>query len=173
MSTTQTTAYKILLVGEGGVGKTAFIKRCKKNYFEQAYKPTLGAHVSPIISGSGSSDETFHMWDIAGQIIAPGDHLYAKADAAIIMYDVTSKLTFKSLQKWRSRIEKTCGDIPIITLGNKVDCEKTPAVVRRRMSENADEIREFHLPHYDISVKDDYNLDKPFLELRRMLLNED
>lgn len=92
------------------------------------------------------------------------------ADAAIIMFDVTSRLTYKNVPRWYTDIRKVCPDIPIVLCGNKAD--SSPREVP------AKQINEFihntlALPYYDISVKSNYNYEKPFIHLLRLLCNDE
>ena len=59
--------WKLVLVGDGGVGKTTFVKRHKTGEFEKKYVPTLGAEVNPIDFVTGRGKILFNVWDTAGQ----------------------------------------------------------------------------------------------------------
>ena len=59
--------WKLVLVGDGGVGKTTFVKRHKTGEFEKKYVPTLGAEVNPIDFVTRKGRILFNVWDTAGQ----------------------------------------------------------------------------------------------------------
>ncbi len=59
--------WKLVLVGDGGVGKTTFVKRHKTGEFEKKYVPTLGAEVNPIDFVTKKGRILFNVWDTAGQ----------------------------------------------------------------------------------------------------------
>lgn len=59
--------WKLVLVGDGGVGKTTFVKRHKTGEFEKKYVPTLGAEVHPIDFVTNKGRIIFNVWDTAGQ----------------------------------------------------------------------------------------------------------
>ena len=59
--------WKLVLVGDGGVGKTTFVKRHKTGEFEKKYVPTLGAEVNPIDFVTKRGRILFNVWDTAGQ----------------------------------------------------------------------------------------------------------
>ncbi len=63
------------------------------------------------------------MWDTAGQEKFGGlrDGYYIQGQCAIIMFDVTSRVTYKNVPIWRRDLERVCGSIPIVLCGNKVD----------------------------------------------------
>jgi hypothetical protein len=59
--------WKLVLIGDGGVGKTTFVKRHKTGEFEKKYVPTLGAEVNPIDFTTKRGKILFNVWDTAGQ----------------------------------------------------------------------------------------------------------
>ncbi len=59
--------FKLVLVGDGGVGKTTFVKRHKSGEFEKKYVPTLGAEVHPMDFVTDRGKLVFNVWDTAGQ----------------------------------------------------------------------------------------------------------
>ena len=107
---------KLLIVGDAGVGKTAFVKRLTQNFFEKNYIETIGVD-------AGKRVGRFEISDFAGQEkfqrINAGD--YAGANFVIVMCDFTSKHSLKSVSGWISKINDTCGPIPIVLCANKSD----------------------------------------------------
>ena len=63
------------------------------------------------------------MWDTAGQEKFGGlrDGYYIQGQCGIIMFDVTSKITYKNVPNWHRDLERVCENIPIVLCGNKVD----------------------------------------------------
>ena len=125
-TTTTTTTFqekKLLIVGDGGTGKTTFVKRMMGCEFDPIYIATLGVEVHPIIDYKRKIQ--YNVWDVAGQEKFGGlrDGYYINADIAIIMYDVTNKLTGKNVINWKNSIQKVCPHIPIIIIGNKANLE--------------------------------------------------
>jgi len=59
--------FKIILVGDGGVGKSTFVKRHSTGEFEKKYKATLGVEVTPLRFNTNMGPITFNCWDCAGQ----------------------------------------------------------------------------------------------------------
>jgi len=110
---------KLILVGDGGVGKSTFVQRMLKQAFNPRYVATLGVEVYPIVDYKRKIQ--YNIWDTAGQEKFGGlrDGYYLDADLAIIMYDMTSKLTSRSIERWELDVRKMCPDIPIIIIGNK------------------------------------------------------
>ena len=93
------------------------------------------------------------------------DGYYVGGKAAIIMFDVTSRITYKSVSVWHRDLTRVCENIPIVLCGNKVDVKdrkvKPKHIVFHRKKPN--------IQYYDISAKSNYNFEKPFLWITRKL----
>merc|ERR1739848_102125 len=89
---------------------------------------------------------------------------YVQAHAAIIMFDVTSRITYKHVPQWYKAMERVCDSIPMVLCGNKVD-QPERTVKTRQITFH----RKKNLKYYDISAKSNYNYEKPFLFISRKL----
>merc|ERR1712070_1297340 len=123
LANNKTPEFKLLLVGDGGVGKTTFVKRHKTGEFEKKYVATVGAEVHPMKFVTSYGELDFNVWDTAGQEKYAGlrDGYYIEAHCGIIMFDVTSRITYKSVPNWHRDLTRVCESIPIVLVGNKVD----------------------------------------------------
>ncbi len=90
------------------------------------------------------------------------DGYYIQANAAIVMYDVTSLNTFKNIDNWITSIKRLCPDIPIVVVGNKVDASGFGAL--------REIVWDKQLQHYYVSSKSNYNYAEPFQYLTRVLI---
>lgn len=115
--------FKCVLVGDGGTGKTTFVKRHMTGEFEKKYVATLGVEVHPLIFHTNRGAIRFNVWDTAGQEKFGGlrDGYYIQGQCAIIMFDVTSRVTYKNVPNWHRDLVRVCENIPIVLCGNKVD----------------------------------------------------
>jgi GTP-binding nuclear protein Ran len=169
MNDEQNPTYKLILVGDGGCGKTTFVKRHRTGEFERRYIPTIGVEIHPLPFHTTRGKVTFMVWDTAGQEKFGGlrDGYYLKSDCAIIFFDVTSRGTYKNVPNWYRDVRHVCGNIPIVLCGNKVDMVKERQVKAKHIT--------FHikkkLQYFNISAKSNYNIEKPFLYLARVLLS--
>jgi len=161
--------FKLILVGDGGVGKTTFVKRHKTGEFEKKYIATMGVEVSPLPFSTNLGIVVFNCWDTAGQEKFGGlrDGYYIGGQAAIIMFDVTARVTYKSVPHWHKDLVRVCENIPIVLCGNKVDCKD-----RKVKPKDIFFHRKKNLQYYDISAKSNYNFEKPFLYIIRKLTGD-
>jgi len=151
----------LILVGDGGVGKTTFVRRHLTGEFEKKYVATLGAEVHPLVFHTSMGPIKFNVWDTAGQEKFAGlrDGYYIEAKCGIIMFDVTSRITYKSVPNWHRDLVRVCDEkIPIVLVGNKVDMKD-----RKVKTKQITFHRKKNLQYYDISAKSNYNFEKPFL----------
>jgi GTP-binding nuclear protein Ran len=173
MSSTQacnpTTTYKLIIAGDGGVGKTTFIARHKTGEFRPKYIPTVGAEVCPLKFHTSDGPIIFNTWDVAGMEKYHGlrDGYFVGGECAIVMYDVDRRSPFAHVADWIRNIRNVCGEIPIVVCGNKIDVISDNDKVSNE--EISDLIREQRVRFYQISAKSNYNFEKPFLELARIL----
>lgn len=88
-----------------------------------SYIATLGVEVHPLKFSTNFGDICFNVWDTAGQEKFGGlrDGYYIQGQCGIIMFDVTSRITYKNVPNWHRDLVRVCENIPIVLCGNKVD----------------------------------------------------
>ena len=131
--------YKIVVIGDINVGKTSILTRFRYGTFEQAYMPTLG--IDFFTKNLFYEDKTIrlNLWDTAGQerfrALIPS---YLKnAHCIIIVYDITNKESFNSLNHWLNDAkENTIEGTIFVICGNKIDLKEKRVV-------KIDEINEY------------------------------
>lgn len=161
--------FKLVLVGDGGVGKTTFVKRHLTGEFEKKYIATLGVEVHPMAFFTNHGQIKFNVWDTAGQEKLGGlrDGYYIGGNCAIIMFDVCARITYSNVPKWYKDLTRVCENIPIVLVGNKVDVKD-----RKVKAKQITFHRKKNLQYYDISAKSNYQFEKPFVWLLRRLTND-
>merc|ERR1712159_497468 len=161
--------FKCLLVGDGGVGKTTFVKRHLTGEFEKKYVATIGVEVHAMPFHTNRGLLVFNVWDTAGQEKFGGlrDGYYIQGQCAIIMFDVTSRVTYKNVPNWHRDLIIVCEGIPIVLVGNKVDVKERKVKVKQINFH-----RKKNLNYYDISAKSNFNYEKPFLSLAKKLVGD-
>ena len=175
MNNTQTNTFKVILTGSGGCGKTTFVKRHLTGEFEPRYLPTTGMDWSALVFNTNYGPITLSIWDCAGQeqFKGLGEGYYIDTDAVIIMFDVTSQKSYEFAEREGRNIKENFlnpyePQIPFVVCGNK--CDKQ---VRKVKSRNITLHRLLACNYFDISVKTNYNFEKPFLTLIRHLMHHD
>ncbi|KAL9256200.1 GTP-binding nuclear protein Ran-A1-like protein, partial [Drosera capensis] len=150
-------------------GKTTFVKRHLTGEFEKKYEPTIGVEVHPLDFFTNCGQIRFYCWDTAGQEKFGGlrDGYYIHGQCAIIMFDVTARLTYKNVPTWHRDLCRVCENIPIVLCGNKVDVKN-----RQVKAKQVTFHRKKNLQYYEISAKSNYNFEKPFLYLARKLAGD-
>ena len=107
-------AYKVVLIGESGVGKTSIIERYDSNTFKSETKPTPGAQYKAknIFLEEFKTDIKLEIWDTAGieKYRALTRIFYKRTNAIILVYDITKKSSFEKLKEYWIPDLKTNGD---------------------------------------------------------------
>ena len=167
--TSKIPTYKVILVGDGGVGKTCFVKRHRANEFEYRYIATMGVEVHPLKFHTNKGPVIFNIWDCAGQKKFGGlcDGYYIQGKAALLMFDFSSKLTYNNISTWYRDVKRVCEDIPMVVIGNKSDL-KDPKVQNPSVSDGKKPLQ-----LYCVSAKTNDNYEKPFLYLAKRFLGQD
>jgi len=144
--------FKIILVGDGEVGKTTFVNHHLKGEFITKYVPTLGVDVHPIPFNTNYGIIIFDVWDTAGQEKFGFLHegYYIGARGAICMFNTTSTRTLRNVPSWIEKIKKI-NNIPVSIYGSK--------------SELPSQLPTCNFPC--ISTRNKVNMDLPFLNLAR------
>lgn len=137
--------------------------------FEKKYVATLGVEVHPLLFHTNRGPIKFNVWDTAGQERFGGlrDGYYIQGMCAIIMFDVTSRITYKNVPNWHRDLTRVCENIPIVLVGNKVEIKD-----RKVKAKQITFHRKKNLQYYDVSAKSNYNFEKPFLWLARKLAGD-
>jgi GTP-binding nuclear protein Ran len=160
---------KLVLVGDGGVGKTTFVKRHQTGEFEKKYIPTMGVQVSQLQFETTRGSLVYNIWDTAGQERFGGlrEGYYLQADCAIIMFDVTSPATYRNVTTWHRDLTRVCPNIPIVLVGNKIDVRDRKVPAKRVTFHKKNNMR-----YFEVSAKSNYHYEMPFLSLARQLTGD-
>lgn len=122
---------KIVLCGDGGVGKTALRERYLGRGFQSKYMMTIGADFALKEATIDGKAIKFQIWDLAGQqrFGAVRSVYYLGCLGALLLFDVTRQESFENLQLWIKEIfnHNGKGVIPLVVLGNKVDLRDSGA----------------------------------------------
>jgi small GTP-binding protein len=118
---------KVVIAGDGTVGKTSLVRRYCEGKFQSARVATIGVdfYTQRVVLPGGVVK--LSIWDMAGQerfgVVRTG--FYRGSRAAALVFDVTSIATLGSLKRWRDEVLLAVPDQPMVIVGNKVDLERT------------------------------------------------
>lgn len=137
--------YKIVVLGNGAVGKTSLVMRFCEDYFDRQYKQTVGVDffVKRVVL-PGDVHVSLQIWDIGGQTIGSkmiGNYIYG-AQAVLLVYDITNYQSFQDLEDWLALVQKTCSqeEMPYLALiGNKTDLQHLRTVKQDKHNRFADD----------------------------------
>jgi Ras-related protein Rab-1A len=123
--------YKMILIGESNVGKTALLNRFADNTFTNNFITTIGVDFKECNINIDGKDYKIQLWDTAGQerFRSLGSRYYKNIHAAILIYDVNCRKTFECIKYWFDEIKihfnssshKGENILPLILVGNKID----------------------------------------------------
>ena len=154
--------FKIIIIGDSGVGKSNILGRYLTNTFKQDTKSTVGVEFgSKKISVNGVNIK-LQIWDTAGQerYRSITSAYYKGSKGCFIVYDITSNQTFEDVEKWYEEINKS-GDkgISIVLGGNKCDLEQERKVTVEMGEEKA---RNLNCPFFETSALNNTQIEKIF-----------
>jgi small GTP-binding protein len=123
MSEDQIPVYKVIVAGDGNVGKTSMIRQFCEGKFEHSRVVTLGVDFQIKQVEIGAKPARLSIWDVAGQdkFTPLRDTFYRGAHAVALVYDVTAPATFFNLRRWRDEIQSIVPGVPMVVIGNKID----------------------------------------------------
>jgi Ras-related protein Rab-21 len=119
--------FKVVLLGEGAVGKTSLVVRYVDNKFNDKHISTLQASFLTKNINIAGRRLTLSIWDTAGQerFHALGPIYYRDSNGAILVYDITDEDSFQKVKVWVKELRKMLGnDIALCIVGNKTDLDK-------------------------------------------------
>ena len=176
----RTYVYKIVLIGDGMVGKTSIRKQYMGQGFKSEYLNTVGADFAYFSEQVGDTLFKFAIWDLAGQpkFTNVRPMFYQGAFGALVVYDVTRPETFYDLDNWIDELirnTRTEG-VPMIIVANKMDLyEEGKSITREQALEYIEKLKERFKHKFDIgfietSAKTGMNIKEAFNSLRNAII---
>ena len=160
---------KISIIGDSSIGKSCLIYRYIENFFDTYSLPTVGIdfYTKRIIV----DDENYklHIFDLAGQerFRSIVTSYYRQNHGIILAFDITNKESFDNLKRWVAEIDKYSDlNVSIILVGTKLDLQSKREISVEQASEYAKDLR---VNYYEISSKDNINIDKVFIDITRQI----
>ena len=160
-------SFKILLLGDSTVGKTAFILRFCEDKFDEDSLTTIGLDQKNKYVKRGDKKIELHIWDTAGQerFRAIAKNLYKGADGILLMYDMSNLNSFNHIKEWINSIKESVdiSKIALIIVGNKCDLTTQEITVDEEKKKNFEETRKLKI--IEASAKKNINVNDSFIVL--------
>ncbi|KAK0160724.1 hypothetical protein PV328_008100 [Microctonus aethiopoides] len=162
--------FKVMLLGDSGVGKTCLLTRFRDGRFLSGnHISTVGIDFRNKVVTVGDTRIKLQIWDTAGQerFRSVTHAYYRDAHALLLLYDVTNKTSYDNIRAWLGEIrEYAQSDVVIMLLGNKTDCGNDRVVKKEDGKRLADE---YQVPFMETSAKTGVNVELAFLAVARQL----
>ncbi|TSN48479.1 Ras-related protein Rab-23 [Bagarius yarrelli] len=162
-------AIKVVVVGNGAVGKSSMIQRYCKGIFTKDYKKTIGVDFLERQIVVNDEDVRLMLWDTAGQeeFDAITKAYYRGAQACVLVFSTTDRESFEAISSWKEKVEMEVGDIPTVLVQNKIDL-LDDTVIKNEEAEGL--AKKLKLRFYRASVKEDLNVNEVFKYLAEKYL---
>jgi len=161
--------FKLLMIGDSGVGKSSLLMRFTDDKFTGKYITTIGVDFKIKTIEVNGQKIKLQIWDTAGQerFRTITSSYYRGAHGVIIVYDVNNGDSFSSVRRWLHEIDDNCDDVRRILVGNKNDCPESKVVLTEDALRYADLM---NIVLYETSAKDNVNVEDMFLGITNQVL---
>ena len=165
--------FKIIIIGDSGVGKSCLTQMAIKNNFDSVYQSTIGFEFFVLNIKIGEKVIKLQIWDTCGQEIYRSliSNFYRNASLAIMVYSVTDRKSFENLDLWYNELKTNSNNkINVFLIGNKIDLDEQREVKTEEGEEfkNKNEIIKF----IESSAKSGFNALNIFIEAAKLLYDE-
>ena len=157
--------FKLLLIGDSGVGKSCLLLRFADDTYTESYISTIGVDFKIRTIELDGKTIKLQIWDTAGQerFRTITSSYYRGAHGIIVVYDVTDAQTFASVKQWLSEIERfACENVNRLLVGNKSDLKDKRKVETATAKEFADSLG---IPFIETSAKCASNVEDAFITM--------
>ena len=165
MAKTYDFLFKLLLIGDSGVGKTCILVRFSEDCFNSTFISTIGIDFKIRTVEIDGKKIKLQIWDTAGQerFRTITTAYYRGAMGIMLVYDVTNEKSFDNIRNWIRNIdENAAADVEKMILGNKCDLDESRVVSKERGQLLANE---HQVKFMETSAKSGHNVERAFLDL--------
>ncbi len=174
---------KIIIMGDGAVGKTSLVRRYLVGDFRHEYLMTVGVDLytkKEKLHVKGSEIEiVWQIWDLSGQqywrdVVSS---FYKGAHGAVLVFDITNDLSYQNILDWALEFNRFGGERPIIVVGNKIDLrDKVPDSIKsddgERKAYELSKLLGIKTTYIETSALENVNINKVFEKMKEMIISE-
>eukprot|EP00478_Filoreta_tenera_P002228 GABV01002289.1.p1 GENE.GABV01002289.1~~GABV01002289.1.p1 ORF type:complete len:204 (-),score=67.03 GABV01002289.1:17-628(-) len=163
--------FKLLLIGDSGVGKSCLLLRFADDTYTESYISTIGVDFKIRTIDLDGKTIKLQIWDTAGQerFRTITSSYYRGAHGIIIVYDVTDMESFNNVRQWLFEIDRFASEnVSKLLVGNKCDLSSSKAVdydTAKKFAEQHD------MPFLETSAKSSHNVEQAFLMMAAQIKN--
>jgi len=164
--------FKLLLIGDSGVGKSCLLLRFADDTYTESYISTIGVDFKIRTIELDGKTIKLQIWDTAGQerFRTITSSYYRGAHGIIIVYDVTDQVSFTNVKQWLQEIDRyACENVNKLLVGNKCDLQTKRAVDYETAKEYA--YSSLGIPFIETSAKNATNVEKAFTTMASEIKN--
>lgn len=157
--------FKLLLIGDSGVGKSCLLLMFADNTYTESYISTIGVDFKIKTIELDGKTIKLQIWDTAGQerFRTITSSYYRGAHGIIVVYDVTDQESFSNVRQWMQEIERYASEnVNKLLVGNKCDLSTKKVVDYTAAKEFADQMG---IPFLETSAKNSTNVEQAFLTM--------
>ncbi len=164
--------FKLIIVGDAGVGKTSIVTKYAKSHFKKSYQITIGVDIfTKTVEVPTNGDlrrARLSIWDTAGQerfsYVRPS--FYRGAAGGLVVFDLSKRQSFENTPKWMEEVKKARVSIPQILVGNKLDLHDRETSYEEALNFAS----ELNMEYFESSAKDNQNIFEIFQRLAELVL---
>ena len=157
--------FKLVVIGDSGVGKSSICTRYTKNVYNDMFLTTIGVDFECHTITLDDKIIKLQIWDTAGQerFKAITNSFYRGAQGIIIVFDVTNWESFDNVKGWLKEVNRREQETPYkLLLGNKCDQDSKRVISFEAANEYANKL---NIPYLETSAKDAINVDQAFVNM--------
>lgn len=161
--------FKLLIIGDSGVGKSSLLVRFADNMFSGNYITTIGVDFKIRTIEINGERIKLQIWDTAGQerFRTITSTYYRGTHGVIVVYDVTSGDSFANVKRWLHEINQNCDEVSRVLVGNKCDDPDRRVVLREDASRFASQMG---IQLFETSAKENLNVEEMFRAITDLVL---
>ena len=166
-------SFKIIVIGNSGVGKSCLTNKATKNIFEDTYNATVGFEFFTFNIKINDKIVKLQIWDTCGQELYRSliTNFYRNSSLAIIVYAVNQKESFESIEMWLRELRTHSNpDAKVFLIGNKIDLTEERKI---KTEEGESYAKKNNLTKFiESSAKSGVNVQKIFIDAAKILYDD-